>query len=241
MRQGDVCRPPDYVGVGVQRSGSTWWDSLIAAHPQVVSREDRTKEVHYFDRRMDGTPAREPAVPYERFFPRPPGAVSGEWTPRYMYDGWALPQLRETAPDAKILVILRDPVERYASGLTLQHQWGQSFSRNFLQHSFQRGLYASQLERLYSLYPREQVLVLQFEQCIRSVNEELARTFSFLGIDPGFLPPNKHEAQSKSRVAKVELSPEHRRWLVSSYRADASRLLDLLPDFDRSLWPNVTD
>lgn len=233
---GDVCTPPDYVGVGVQRSGSTWWDNLIASHPDVVSRSDRTKEVHYFDHRYDGAAPGEPEVAYSRFFPRPPGTISGEWTPRYLYDGWALPQLRHSAPDAKILVILRDPVERYASGLTLQHQWGQKFDRNFLQHSFQRGLYASQLERLFSIYPVEQVMVLQFEQCLAAVGPQLRRTFDFLGLDGDHVPPRAQEPQSKSEIAKVQLSSAHEEWLVASYRADVSRLLDLVPDLDGSLW-----
>lgn len=247
VEPGDVCGPPDYVGVGAQRAGSTWWDGLIAQHPQVLNRADRTKEVHYFDFRYDGAPEAGLEVPgsrsgaredYDRFFPRPPGMLVGEWTPRYLYDGWALPQLRELAPEAKVLVILRDPVERYASALTLQHQWGQRFNRNFLQHSFQRGLYASQLDRLFTLYPEEQVLVLQFEKCLRSLDTELARTFDFLGVANDFVPEGALRPQSKSQIAKVQLSPAHRDWLVKSYAADVGRVLERVPRFDRSLWKN---
>jgi hypothetical protein len=235
---GDVCRPPDFVGVGVQRAGSTWWDELVAAHPGVDRRPDRMKEVHYFDFLYDTANGRRPDHPYARFFPRPEGVVAGEWTPRYLYDGWALPLLREAAPDAKILVILRDPVERYSSSLTLQRQWGLGFNRNFLQHTFQRGLYASQLDRLFDLYPREQVLVLQFERCLRSLDQELARTYEFLGLEPGFVPADAREARSKSEIDKVELSQEHRRWLRDSYRADVDRLSTMLPELDRTLWRN---
>jgi hypothetical protein len=126
---------------------------LIAEHPQVQSRQDRVKEVHYFDRRPEGLGVEGPAG-YARFFPRPPGVVAGEWTPRYMYDAWSMPLLREAAPEAKILVILRDPIERYASALTLQRQWARSQNRNNLQHNFARGLYASQLDKVMSLVPR---------------------------------------------------------------------------------------
>ena len=54
---------------------------------------------------------------YHRNFPRPAGGVTGEWTPRYMYDHWSLRLLRRAAPEARILVILRDPIERYRSAL----------------------------------------------------------------------------------------------------------------------------
>lgn len=228
--------PPDFVGVGVQRAGSTWWDGLVAAHPGVSDRADRPKEVHYFDHRVPGASRDRDTTPYERFFPRPPGLLAGEWTPRYLYDGWALPQLREQAPDAKVLVILRDPVERYASGLTLQRQWGQAFTRNFLQHSFQRGLYAGQLERLWRLYPREQVLVLQFERCLADLEGQLARTYSFLDIDSDFVPPDARRPRSRSEIEKVSLDSRHVSWLRSSYQADVERLLELVPTFDRSLW-----
>jgi Sulfotransferase domain len=238
LRPGDVCAPPDYIGVGAQRAGSTWWDSLIAQHPDVHTRGDRVKEVHYFDHLYDGLPENGSRPQYERFFPRPPGAVAGEWTPRYLYDAWALPLLREAAPKAKILVILRDPVERYSSALTLQRQWARGFSRNFLQHSFQRGLYASQLERLWSLFPADQVLVLQFEHCLTALEPELARTFEFLGLDPSFVPEDARKPRSKSQIPKVVLSDNHREWLQQSYRADVERVFELVPSFDRSLWRN---
>ena len=41
--------PPDYVGVGTARSGTSWWDSLINEHPRVFRLASTPKEVHFFD------------------------------------------------------------------------------------------------------------------------------------------------------------------------------------------------
>jgi hypothetical protein len=238
IHPGDICATPDYIGIGVQRSGSTWWDNLIAAHPAVHSPPDRVKEVHYFDLLYDGLGYGASVPEYSRFFPRPPGFVAGEWTPRYLYDAWALPLIREVAPAAKLLVILRDPVDRYVSALTLQRQWGRGFDRNFLQHAFQRGLYASQLERLWAIVPPNEVLVLQFERCLVALESELSRTYGFLGIDTTFVPTDAKQPRSKSQIPRVTISSDHLNWLRQGYRADVERLFEMVPSIDRSLWSN---
>src|SRR6516162_10204326 len=50
LRPGEVTGAPDFVGIGVQKAGTTWWYSLLAAHPDVSSRLDIHKERHFFDR-----------------------------------------------------------------------------------------------------------------------------------------------------------------------------------------------
>lgn len=110
--------PPDFVGVGAQKAGTSWWHRLISEHPSVALRPDQAKELHYFDSFFDRPFTRADAARYHGFFPRPYGAKSGEWTPRYLTDFWAHEQLRMAAPEAGIIVLLRDPVDRYRSGLT---------------------------------------------------------------------------------------------------------------------------
>lgn len=240
---GHVCAPPDFVGVGAQRAGSTWWDRLVAEHPDVHDGPGRLKEVHFFDRMHDSSGTTDQGSleqRYARFFPHPEGLLSGEWTPRYLYDAWTVPLLRRAAPEAKILVILRDPVERYLSALTLQKQWGRRFDRSFLQHTFQRGLYAGQLDRLYDAYPADQILVLQFEECLKSIEPQLARTYRFLGLATDFVPTSPREARSKALIDKVQLSPEHLAWVRRGYHFDVRRLQQRLPELDLSLWRNVS-
>ena len=107
--------PPDFVGIGAQRSGTSWWFGQISRHPAVVAPSG--KELHYFDRFWNAEFTATDGDGYRALLPRPPGKTTGEWTPRYMYDPWTLPLLQLCAPTAKILVLLRDPWDRFISGL----------------------------------------------------------------------------------------------------------------------------
>ena len=60
--------PPDYVGVGTARSGTTWWDSLISAHPGVSRLPETPKEIHFFDDRWEGRLSEADVRRYHGFF-----------------------------------------------------------------------------------------------------------------------------------------------------------------------------
>jgi hypothetical protein len=239
---GWLAAPPDFVGVGSARSGTTWWDELIHAHPDVVRAPGVPKEIHFFDRFWEGAFDDADADRYRRFFPRPAGKRAGEWTPGYALDFWTPRLLRRAAPEARLLVLLRDPVERFRSGLTLTENrltlnWTPRASAN---GGFQRGVYADQLLRLWAAFPREQVLVLQFEQCVRDPRSQLRRTFAFLGLDEA--PADNIDVErrvNETRVRKVPMSDWQRRLLVERYAPENARLGALVPDLDLSLWQSA--
>ena len=90
LRAGETIGPPDFVGIGVQKAGTTWWFSEIARHPDVYTREDLHKERHFFDRLA--APFSPPdIVDYRGWFPRPAGRRTGEWTPDYLSSPWVPP------------------------------------------------------------------------------------------------------------------------------------------------------
>ncbi|MEO7119076.1 MAG: sulfotransferase domain-containing protein [Candidatus Limnocylindrales bacterium] len=231
--------PPDFVGVGTARSGTTWWDELIHAHPDVRRVDGVPKEVHYFDRFWDGSFTDADVERYAHFFPRPAGGQAGEWTPGYMVDFWIPALLKRSAPDAKLLVLLRDPIERFRSGLTLTENrltlsWTPRAAAN---GGFQRGCYADQLLRLWSVFPREQVLILQFEQCLRDAPGQLRRTFEFLGLGPSAVDRIDATKQvNESRVTKIGLRPEQTEALRHAYAPENERLAALVPELDLGLW-----
>jgi hypothetical protein len=184
-------RGPDFVGVGAQRCGTTWWWRLICDHPHVhVSAE---KEVHFFDRYFGRGFSDADARAYRELFARPEGSLTGEWTPRYMHDFWTPALLHRAAPDARILVLLRDPLDRYRSGLShevdalargirrARREYVGAMSAN---DALSRSLYGRQLARVLEHFGREQILVLQYERCADDPERELRRTFEFLGAEP---------------------------------------------------------
>ncbi|MFI5047436.1 MAG: sulfotransferase family protein [Acidimicrobiia bacterium] len=227
--------PPSFVGVGTQRSGTTWWHHLVTSHPGV--HDGPAKELRFFDRYWRHEFAEDDVARYHRFFPRPPGRQVGEWSPGYVSHFWIPALLRRAAPDAKLLVSLRDPVERYRSGVALQSETRRA-SQATASAAFRLGCYATHLEQLYASCPREQVLVQQFERCVADPEGELARTYAFLGLDDTFVPADLRTPRNQSRSTKATL-PEHERMsIVSAYRPEVDRLLELVPGFDRALWSN---
>jgi hypothetical protein len=186
--------------------------------------------MHFFGHdAVDRDPA-ELAREYALHFPRPPGAISGEWTPYYMQGRNVPQQLRIAAPDARILVLLRDPVDRYRSGAFRRPDKAES--------AIGRGLYATQLARYLEVFPREQLLVLQYEHCLRDPAPELARTFEFLGVDADFVPKTFERAGARSFGADKTLPPEVRERLVRLYEPEVRRLPELGVEVDLSLWPH---
>jgi hypothetical protein len=264
--------PPDFVGVGAQRSGSGWWYRVaLESHPRVIAEDDVKavaplrsmpdssyrrliptrrkvivggKELHYFDRFWDGNVPPDFVERYHSFFPRPEGGVSGEWTPRYMYDHWSMRLLHEAAPEARILVILRDPIERFRSGLAFkrQVQLGIGLGRTLdaVATAVARGAYAEQLARVLDFYPRERVLVLQYERCMADPVAEMERTCRFVGVEPLAEPPAELLERRRAPAPKPGLSPGMHEDLVARLRHDVERLVALCPEVDLSLWPNFS-
>jgi len=227
--------PPTFVGVGTQRSGTTWWHHLVTSHPEVQAGP--VKELRFFDRYWRNEFSDPDVERYARFFPRPPGLQVGEWSPGYVSHFWIPALLRRAAPDAKVLVLLRDPVERYRSGLALQMETRRS-SQATASAAFRLGCYATHLEQLFASYPREQVLVQQHEGCVRDAAGQLARTYAFLGLDDSFVPTDINTPRNESKSTKATLPEHERASITSAYRDEVDRLADLVPELDRTLWPN---
>jgi hypothetical protein len=220
--------PPDFVGVGAQRAGTTWWYRGLEAHDRVVRPAGRRKELHFFNRFWRGEVPDDLAERYASLFPRPEGSITGEWTPRYMHDFWSLRLLKRAAPEARILVMLRDPVERWRSGTARAVR---------LSDAVWRGFYYEQLRRLFDLFPREQVLVQQFERAIDEPLAEMRRTCEFLGIEPFTELPRAMERKREPK-RKRPLPEEMREELVALLSDDVRRTADLVADIDLARWPN---
>lgn len=226
------------MGVGVQRAGTSWWFSLLESHPQVRRlASSAAKELHWFDRFWDGRMTDEDVRRYHDHFRRPAGSVAGEWTPRYLYDPWVPPLLARAAPDARVLVMLRDPVERFRSGLTHAAERGRAIDADVVNDAVQRGRYGAQLEHLLRSIPAERVLVLQFERCRQEPAAMLRRTEEFLGLEPGLVTVALERPRNEAKGAKVDVDPALLGQLADGYAADLRLLRELVPDLDPALWP----
>ncbi len=229
--------------MGTQKSGTSWWWALLAAHPGVEGSA-HGKELHFLSRFQRRPMDDSDVVEYQRHFPRPEGLLAGEWTPRYMAIPSVVEAIERAAPEARLLAILRDPVERYRSGLAQWYVTRQRTGRPLddergESEAVERGLYARQLERLLERFGRDRLLVLQFERCLSDPAGQFGRTTSFLGLSEWLPKPEVMALPvNTTTVDKSDLDLEHRRRLVEGYEKDVARLKELVPDLDLTLWPD---
>lgn len=178
--------PPDFIGVGFAVG---WWQRALFAHPQVRPPHEGDVALHFLDAFSGRDFEESDAARYHAHFPAREGAVIGEWTSRYFYDGWAPALMRRAAPDARVIVLLNDPVEHFRRVFTERLAEPREDAKPlYLADVADRRAYASHLTRLRRFFDPERILVLQYEQCRRDPLAQYRRTLRFLGVRDDFTP-----------------------------------------------------
>jgi len=236
----DTHGPPDFVGVGTQRSGTTWWFEELLGHPQIRGPRSGYKEQHFFDRYCRRALEERDIQRYARKFPRGPGQIAGEWTPRYMFDFWTPPLIARAAPGAKLLIMFRDPIERFRSGVPHRLSLaGEARIEPVAADAIERGRYATQLRRVLACHARERVLILQYEKCRADPFAEYRRTLAFLGVDTEHRPAGFDTPRGTTQAAtKQPLWDDLVAALLATYEPEVAQLAELAPEVDVSLWRN---
>ncbi len=191
-------RLPEFVVVGAQRCGSTSLYRYLEDHPAVFMAA--VKELHFFDRHFD----RGLSWYREQFADASPAQRAGEATPRYMASATAVERLAATLPEARLLAILRDPVERAYSHYWMERARGRengSFEAaiaaeearhdpEVLPAYLGQGRYITQLERICRLVPRHHLHVILLEDLLARPEATFAQVCRFLDIDDAYRPAN---------------------------------------------------
>jgi hypothetical protein len=223
----------------VQKAGTTWWYELISAHPEVAVRPDIHKERHYLDRFGSAPFGPTEIDRYHGWFPRGEGMTTGEWTPDYFTFPWAPELLKRAAPKAHLLLLVRDPVDRFRSGRAHQRRMGVVDDSAAMADAVERGFYNRALHTWLEHFDPEQLLILQYERCTEDPAGQLGATFEFLGL-PEFHPQGLATPRQAPGEVAGGLDPEVRRRLVTLYESDVRELSARLPHLDLSLWPNFS-
>ncbi len=191
---------PNFVVIGAMRSGSTSLYKYLQVHPQVFMPR---KEIHFFDRRWD----RGVDWYLTRFEGHAGQPAVGEATPTYLADPLALERMAQTIPEARLLAILRDPVERAYSHYWMEHA-RQRDLRTFEQavadeigqrpdtppsDYLARGQYQRQLVQVCSRFPRQRLFVVLLDDLRDQPRETYAGVCRFLEVDDLFVPPRLGE------------------------------------------------
>lgn len=220
-----------WLGIGAQRSGTTWFTDLLTQHPQVGLGLNGKKEQHLLHKVGDGV---EPASAYLDLFPED-GVRRGEWTPQYLRHSSA-PAIaaRLLGPDVPVLVLLRDPVDRFVSALRLAATRAKSpwpYPVPITVQTFS-GFYADQLDMWAHHVGRARMKVMVYESVRNAPQAAVDAVWSDLGLAPVPLTDVDRPSRSSSQASwtppdglletlEVAYRPQVRR-LVEDWGLDVS-------------------
>ena len=186
-------RLPTYIIAGAMRSGTTALNSYLREHPDVAVSS--SKEVHFFDSFYD-----RGVEWYREQFPGSHTAHAvGESTPNYMFSTTALDRIKETLPDVKLVVMLRNPIDRAYSHYWHDRSRGKTegdFEENVRReldgdqglHYVARGRYRAQIEHILQRFPSTALLVEVFEEMVDRPQAIYSSVCRFIGVDDAFRP-----------------------------------------------------
>ena len=149
------------------------------------------------------------------------------------------PLLARAAPEAKLLLLLRDPVQRFRSGLAAQVRSGANHVGTAQAGALTRSLYAAALRRWQAHFPDQQLLVMQYEACVADPVGHLMATYEFLGLDPGHRPHDLRRPVNKTVQGVHRAAPGRARAPGEIVAPDIAELATLVPSLDLSLWPSA--
>lgn len=213
---------PNFLVIGAPKAGTTALHSALAAHPQIFMSP--VKEPRYF-LCSDNPPPRRggpgDAQTYQEYVWRrtdyedlfagsDPGLLRGESSPFYLWDRQAHRRIQAAIPEARLIALLRDPVERAYSNWA--HLWSAGLEpcHDFLAgcaeeparvaagwapfwRYLELGKYGEQLRDLLAVFPRSQVLIVRYRELRDAPAPTLDRVCRFLGVQPGVIDQVPHE------------------------------------------------
>jgi len=208
---------PEVIIIGAQKAGTTSLYHWLQQHPQMEA--SCRKEVHFFD---GGLATRHDSYQrgelwYRAHFPvktkKHATSVAFEASPMYLFHPLCAERIKSHYPEAKLIVLLRDPVER-----AISHYWHVRRSRGeklpllealkaeegrlepiwkhqcyntraFKDWTYKaRGLYAKQLRVYFEHFPRSQFMILQSETLFANPSAGLRQVLAFIGVNSEFTP-----------------------------------------------------
>ena len=253
---------PDFLIIGTQRGGTTSLYNYLQAHPCIGPSS--TKEIHFFDRqRQKGLrwyrghfPTRVEQYYAHRYRKR--AFVTGEASPSYLFYPHTAGRVAEVLPQVKLIVLLRNPVDRAYSQyfhavehgfetLSFEAAIDGEIERTaaerdkivqdefYQSHAFRhrsylsRGIYVEQLQAWMELFPREQFLILKSEEFYTDPAATFKRVLAFLGIREMELEPEQQDFKLyNNNIYSSRMDAALRKRLIEYFEPHNARLYDLL-------------
>jgi hypothetical protein len=232
---------PQFLIIGAARSGTTALYQYLAEHPGLFLTDP--KEPHYFalagttpaftgpgDRQTINRLAVTDRDAYRDLYRTArPDQLRGEASVSTLYHPAAIPRVRDEAPDARLICVLRDPVDRAFSAYGFMRTRGWEPCETFeealsdeqrridagwhhIWHYAAMSRYGEQVQRVLDAFPSEQLLVLRHEDLAADPDPVLRRVYGFLGVPPveHTTRPDPHRSgEPRSRFLGRVVSTHH--------------------------------
>jgi hypothetical protein len=198
---------PTFVGIGAQKCASSWLYDILADHPEVCVSEK--KELDYFTHYYDNG-----ELWYEAQFPEKPTANAvGEISPSYFHEISAVNRVKRYLPNARILVSLRNPIERALSqhrhlvrigvlnGPDYSFETGLDTNPSYIE----QGLYATHLSRWLAEFGQDQIMIILMDDIRADAASVASQVYQFLGIS------DKHRSAALMEKSNPSYAVRNRR------------------------------
>lgn len=240
---------PTFLVIGAQKAGTTSLHAYLSSHSDIYMPS--LKEPHFF---VEGVGPPSDRDWYERLFDAGSGhRHRGEASPSYsmfpFFDG-APRRIAEMIPDARLIYLIRDPIERMRSayietlmsGNPIAHRYG-GIERALLSNLtyFFPSLYMLQIEQYLRHFERDQILVVVSEQLRTDRQRTIDRVMRHLGLATGWSPPelavewNRRDDRS---VMRPRFALAHQRLRDHGWYARSLGVLRHSPVGSRTLRPD---
>jgi len=195
----------DFIGVGAQKAGTSWIYACLYEHPEICMPY---KTINFFSQ---ATKWKKGLRWYKDRFRRcSENKLKGEYSTSYLYSKVAAKRIHKNFPKAKLIVCLRNPIDRAFSNYKHDIKVGNipedmSFDKASRKHKeyIERGFYNQQLERCLKLFPRDQILILIYEDIKKDPLKFIQKIYNFLNVDSSFVPFMLEKKVDASRTPKL--------------------------------------
>ena len=197
---------PNFLVIGAMKSGTTALYYYLEQHPQIYMSP--VKEPNFFcsgGRESWESESVKRIGAYQYLFKGVSDEKAiGEASHCYLYEPQAVARIQQHLPDAKLVAILRNPVDRAYSHFlhmvrngtepltdfaqALREEETGTYRRRRFQDYIGRGRYYEQLKRYFDAFDRGQLRVYLYEELSDAPIDTLRDTFRFLGVDDSFVP-----------------------------------------------------
>ena len=242
---------PNFIHIGAAKSASTWLWTVYNEHPEVYVHSE-VDNINFFvgdyHRGLDWYA--------DRYYGGWNGEkAAGDMSNSYMMFMPAMERIARDLPGIKLTMSLRNPIERafiHWAHMSVTKNWlpEQRMSLEMMQdvHMWQLffmwagpGFYGTYLKNVYRLFPRENVLVMFYDDLVSRPKWFAESFFAFLGVDTGFrpsvlntivgfphgVPAADHPTDVKTDIFEKGMPPETRAYLQDVFREDIAQLEEL--------------